>query len=107
MGENFHDHLVVTQGWASKVPTINTMGAVRAAKALRQFIAHGEGALTTTPFEAQIFTDDFQIAVSPVRYEINPVTGRAKVKRSDAFTAYTVLMHPEGRGRVRMRDGKP
>ena len=107
MGENFHDHLVVTQGWASKVPTINTMGAVRAAKALRQFIARGEGALTTTPFEAQLFTDDFQIAVSPVRYEINPVTGRAKVKRSDAFTAYTVLMHPEGRGRVRTRDGKP
>lgn len=107
VGENFHDHLVVTQGWASKVPTINTMGAVRAAKALREFIARGEGALTTTPFEAQIFTDDFQIAVSPVRYEINPVTGRAKVKRSDAFTAYTVLMHPEGRGRVRTRDGKP
>ena len=78
VGENFHDHLVVTQGWASKVPTINTMGAVRAAKALREFIARGEGALTTTPFEAQIFTDDFQIAVSPVRYEIYPVTGRVK-----------------------------
>lgn len=107
VGENFHDHLVVTQGWASKVPTINTMGAVRGAKALGQFLARGDGALTTTPFEAQLFTDDFQIAVSPVRYELNPVTGRAKVRRSDAFTAYTVLMHPEGRGRVRVRDGKP
>lgn len=63
--------------------------------------------MTTTPFEAQIFTEDFQIAVSPIRYELNPVTGRAMVKRSDAFTAYTVLMHPEGRGRVRDRGGKP
>ncbi|WP_029114364.1 GMC family oxidoreductase [Mycobacterium sp. URHB0044] len=107
VGENFHDHLVVTQGWASKVPTINTIGAVRGAKALRQFLAGGHGPLTTTPFEAQIFTDEFQIAVSPIRYELNPVTGRARLKRSDAFTAYTVLMHPEGRGRVRVRGGKP
>ncbi|MCV7226488.1 GMC family oxidoreductase [Mycolicibacterium komossense] len=107
VGENFHDHLVVTQSWASKVPTINTMGPVRAAKALREFLARGEGPMTTTPFEAQLFTEDFQIAVSPVRYELDPVTGRAIVKRSDAFTAYTVLMHPEGRGRVRVRDGKP
>ena len=89
------------------MPTINSMGAIRAAKALREFIARGEGPLTTTPFEAQLFTEDFQIAVSPVRYELDPVTGRAKLKRSDAFTAYTVLMHPEGRGRVRVRSGKP
>ncbi|KAA0080124.1 acetyltransferase [Mycolicibacterium sp. P9-64] len=107
VGENFHDHLVVTQAWASKVPTINTMGPIRAAKALREFITRGEGPLTTTPFEAQLFTDDFQIAVSPVHYELNPVTGRAKLKRSDAFTAYTVLMHPEGRGRIRVQNGKP
>lgn len=107
VGENFHDHLVVNQGWASKVPTINTLGPVRAGKAAREFFAGGAGPMTTTPFEAQVFTEDFQIAVSPVRYELDPVSGRAMVKRSDAFTAYTVLMHPEGRGRVRVRDGKP
>ncbi|WP_319455942.1 MULTISPECIES: GMC family oxidoreductase [unclassified Mycobacterium] len=107
VGENFHDHLVVTQCWASKVPTINTMGPVSAAKALREFFARGEGPMTTTPFEAQLFTEDFQIAVSPVRYELDPVTGRAILKRSDAFTAYTVLMHPEGRGRVSVRGAKP
>ncbi|MCV7254332.1 GMC family oxidoreductase N-terminal domain-containing protein [Mycobacterium hackensackense] len=107
VGENFHDHLVVTQRWASKVPTINTMGPVRLAKAVRAFRARGEGPLTTTPFEAQLFTEDFQIAVTPASYELNPVSGRAKLKRSDAFTAYTVLMHPQGRGRVRVRGGKP
>lgn len=107
VGENFHDHLVVTQCWASKVPTINTMGPVRVGKALREFFTRGEGPMTTTPFEAQLFTEDFQIAVSPVRYDLDPVSGRAVLKRSDAFTAYTVLMHPGGRGRVRVRDGKP
>ncbi|BBY67032.1 GMC family oxidoreductase [Mycolicibacterium helvum] len=107
VGENFHDHLVVTQRWASKVPTINTMGPVRTAKALGEFIARGEGPLTTTPFEAQLFTEHFQIAVTPARYELDPVSGRAKLERSDAFTAYTVLMHPEARGRIRVRDGKP
>jgi choline dehydrogenase len=107
VGENFHDHLVVNQCWASKVPTINSMGPIRAAKALRDFFTRGEGPMTTTPFEAQIFTEDFQIAVTPMRYELDPVSGRAVVRRSDAFTAYTVLMHPEGRGRVRVRDGKP
>ncbi len=102
-GENFHDHLVVTQRWVSKVPTINTMGPVRLAKAVRAFRARGEGPLTTTPFEAQLFTEDFQIAVTPASYELSPVSGRATLKRSDAFTAYTVVMHPEGRGRVRLR----
>jgi choline dehydrogenase len=107
VGENFHDHLVVTQRWASKVPTINTMGVASTAKALRAFIARGDGPLTTCPFEAQLFTEDFQIAVAPSSYDLNPVTGRATLKRSDAFTAYTVLMHPEARGRVRVRGGKP
>lgn len=107
VGENFHDHLVVTQRWASNVPTVNTMGPMRAAKALRDFFTRGEGPMTTTPFEAQLFTEDFQIAVTPTHYDLDPVTGRSVMKRFDAFTAYTVLMHPEGRGRVRVRDGKP
>lgn len=107
VGQNFHDHLVVTQRWTSKVPTINTMGPVRAARALREFLTRGEGPMTNTPFEAQIFTDDFQIAVTPAHYDLDPVTGRAVLKRFDAFTAYTVLMHPQGRGRVCVRDGKP
>jgi len=67
----------------------------------------GTGALTTTPFEAQLFTDEFQIAISPVRYELDPIRGRASLRRSDAFTVYTVLMHPETRGRVRLRGGSP
>jgi len=107
VGENFHDHLVVTQCWASKVPTINSMGPIRAGRALREFLTRGEGPMTTTPFEAQLFTEDFQIAVTPMKYELDPVTGRAVVRRSDAFTAYTVLMHPEARGRVHVREGKP
>lgn len=107
VGENFRDHLVVEQHWASEVPTINSMGPVRATRALNSFLRHGEGAMTTTPFEAQVFTDEFQIAVSPIRYELDYVTGRAKLERADAFTAYTVLMHPEGSGRVRLQDGKP
>lgn len=107
VGENFQDHLVVTQYWASKVPTINTMGPVGAAKALGALARRGVGPLTTTPFEAQLFTEDFQIAVSPVRYELDRLNGRAKLERADAFTAYTVLMHPQGRGRVSLQEGRP
>jgi len=107
VGENLQDHLVVTQHWKSKVPTINTIGPLRAVRAAGSLAIKGTGALTTTPFEAQLFTDEFQIAISPVRYELDPVRGRASLRRSDAFTVYTVLMHPETRGRVRLRGGSP
>lgn len=107
VGENFQDHLVVSQHWEAKVPTINTMGPIRAAKAVGSMVARGTGALTTTPFEAQLFTENFQIAISPVRYTLGPVKGRASLKRTDAFTVYTVLMHPEGRGRIRLQNERP
>jgi choline dehydrogenase len=107
VGENFQDHLVVGQHWQAKVPTINTMGPIRAAKAVGSMLARGTGALTTTPFEAQLFTEDFQIAISPVHYTLDPVKGRASLKRKDAFTVYTVLMHPEGRGHIRLQNERP
>jgi len=50
VGENFQDHLVATQCWESKVPTINTIGPIGAAIALGSLIARGQGPLTTTPF---------------------------------------------------------
>ncbi|MFI9408671.1 GMC family oxidoreductase [Nocardia gamkensis] len=106
VGENFQDHLVSAQYWESKVPTINTLGPVGAVKAVASLVARGTGPLTTTPFEAQLITDDFQIAVTPVRYSLDRITGRAKLERADGFTVYTVLMHPEGRGRVRLYDGR-
>ena len=59
-----------------------------------------------SPFEAQIFTDDFQIAVSPIHYELDGSTGRTAIERVDGFTVYTVLMHPQTRGRVGLHDGK-
>lgn len=107
VGENFQDHLVAAQYWKSKVPTINTMGPIGAAKAVGSLIARGQGPLTTTPFEAQLFTEDYQIAVTPVHYTLDRVSGRAKIERTDAFTVYTVLMHPEGRGRVRLQQNRP
>jgi choline dehydrogenase len=107
VGENFQDHLVTAQCWESRIPTLNTLGPVGGAKALGSLIAHGQGPLTTTPFEAQLFTNDFQIAVTPVRYQLDRTSGRAKIERKDAFTVYTVLMHPEARGRVRLRDNRP
>jgi choline dehydrogenase len=107
VGENFQDHLVAAQYWESKVPTINTMGPIGAAKGLGSLVARGQGPLTTTPFEAQLFTEDYQIAVTPVHYTLDRVSGRAKIERTDAFTVYTVLMHPEGRGRVRLHQNRP
>jgi len=107
VGENLQDHRVVQQNWAAKVPTINTIGPIGAARALGSLVMRGEGALTTAPFEAQLFTEDFQIAVTPMRYHVDRITGRLNIERVDAFTTFTVLMHPEGRGRVRLRDGKP
>ncbi len=107
VGENFQDHLVAAQFWESKVPTINTLGPIDAAKALGTLFTQGRGPLTTTPFEAQLFTEDFQIAITPVHYRVDRVSGRVKIERTDAFTVYTVLMHPEGRGRVRLYQNRP
>jgi choline dehydrogenase len=42
-----------------------------------------------------------------VHYQLDRVSGRARLERTDAFTVYTVLMHPEGRGRVRLQQNRP
>jgi len=107
VGQNFQDHLVVAQHWNSNVRTLNTMSPAGAAKAVASMVAYGTGALTTTPFEAQLFTADHQIAISPVRYHLDPVKGRASLQRSSAFTVYTVLLHPESRGEIRLHRDRP
>jgi choline dehydrogenase len=107
VGRNLQDHLVVPQHWESKVATINTMGAVDAVRAVGSLTSKGKGPLTTTPFEAQLFTDEFQVAISPIRYALDPVRGRASIQRRSAFTVYTVLLHPETRGEVRLRGSVP
>ncbi|WP_307631395.1 GMC family oxidoreductase [Nocardia vaccinii] len=107
VGENFQDHLVSSQCWDSKVPTVNTLGPVGGAKALAALLMRGQGPMTTTAFEAQLITNEFQIAITPVQYTLDRVTRRASLDRVDRFTVYTVLMHPQGRGRVRLHDGRP
>lgn len=106
VGENFQDHLVGTQFWESKVPTANTLGPVGAFKGAAALLLRGDGIFTMSPFEAQIFTEDFQIAVSPIHYEVNASGDRLVIKRADGFMVYTVLMHPRGSGRVRLHNGK-
>ncbi|WP_111512589.1 GMC family oxidoreductase [Mycobacterium kyogaense] len=107
VGENFQDHLVVNQHWEARVPTLNTLGPVAAARGLASLARHGTGPMTTTPFEAQLFTDELQVAITPVRYFLVPVRGRAAIKRRDAFSVFTVLLHPEARGRVSVRGDTP
>lgn len=107
VGENLQDHLVTTQSWEATVPTINTIGAASGARALGSLLFRGQGALTTTPFEAQLFTDEHQIAVCPMRYRLDRASGLASIERRDAFTVYSVLMHPETRGAVRLYRGRP
>ncbi|RNL62752.1 FAD-binding protein [Nocardioides marmoriginsengisoli] len=70
VGTNFQDHLVVTQRWSSKVPTLNTIGPISAATAAADFLWNRTGPIATSPFEAQLLTDDFQIAVGPVQYQV-------------------------------------
>lgn len=105
VGENFQDHLVATQFWESKVPTANTIGPAAALKGIGSLLRRGEGLLTLSPFEAQVFTDDYQLAVSPMHYELNTANGRLGLERADGFTVYTVLMHPRTRGRVALNNG--
>ena len=107
VGQNLQDHLVVAQHWSSHVPTINSLTVPQAAQALGSLAARGSGPLTTTPFEAQLFTDDFQIAISPIHYRLDPLRGRARIGRADAFTVYTVLLNPRSRGHVELRNGQP
>ncbi|MBX8688872.1 acetyltransferase [Mycobacterium sp. 20091114027_K0903767] len=106
VGENFQDHLVGTQFWESKVPTANTLGPVGALRGVSSLLLRGDGILTMSPFEAQVFTEDFQIAVSPIHYELDAGAGRTAIERVDGFTVYTVLMHPQARGRVGLHNGK-
>lgn len=107
VGENLQDHLVAMQTWKSKVPTVNTLGPVKVVRAVEEFLMHGTGALTVVPFQSQLFTDEFQIAVCPMHYLVDRATGRTTTPRVDGFTIFTVLLHPESRGRVRLHNGSP
>ena len=106
VGENFQDHLVASQVWESRVATPNTLGPLGALAGARALLTRGEGPLTLSPFEAQLFTDDFQIAVGPLHYNLNTGGRVLGIERTDGFTVYTVLMHPHTRGRVVLRDGR-
>jgi choline dehydrogenase len=107
VGENFQDHLVTEQNWSSKIPTVNTLGPIDAARAIASLLRDGTGPLAATPFEAQLFTNDFQIAVTPLHYQLDRTTGRTSLRRVDAFTVFTVLLHPATRGRVRLQRDRP
>ena len=107
VGQNLQDHRVVTEAWRSKVPTINSLGPGDFVRAVADLIARGRGAFTGVPFEAELFTDDFQIAISPMHYTIDKISGRTTLERTDGFSVSTVVLHPNGRGRVGVVGGRP
>lgn len=107
VGQNLQDHLVVAQHWSSHVPTVNSMTAPGAVRAVSSLARRGSGPLTIAPFESQLFTEDFQIAMTPVHYQLDPLRGRFRTDRTDAFTVYTVLLRPRSRGHIELRDGRP
>ncbi|ROZ98785.1 GMC family oxidoreductase [Gordonia sp. OPL2] len=107
VGENLQDHLVAAQTWTSRVATVNTLGPLDILRAIERFVMHGTGPLAVAPFQSQLFTDEFQIAVCPMHYSIDRATGRTTTPRADGFTIFTVLLRPEARGRVRLYNGSP
>lgn len=105
VGQNFRDHLVVTLRWHATVATLNTTGVADAARAVARYVRHGKGLLAAGPWQAQLITDDFQLAYGPLHYQLEG--GSTKLPRFDGLTISTVLLHPEGTGSVRLRDGDP
>jgi choline dehydrogenase len=118
VGANLQEHIAVMQRWHATVPTLNTMGPVRALGSVGEYLRHRTGNLAATVCHVQVMhrlddaTDvpDAQLtfaSFATVR-DVDP-DGILKVQpaREDGFLVTALSLHPRVRGRIRLRSADP
>jgi choline dehydrogenase-like flavoprotein len=117
VGLNLQEHPAVMQRWHAKVPTLNTLTAGDAARAVVQYARSGTGLLAATVFHVQLM---HRTASSPDRPDVQIAfanfatvrergeNGMLKVQpsREQGFLVSTLFLHPRSRGRLRLRSAR-
>jgi choline dehydrogenase len=118
VGLNLAEHPVLFQRWHSKIPTLNKIRAGDVARTLVSYARHGTGNLAATVWHSQVMhrsdpgrvAPDLQIVFSnfAVARVLN-TSGALEVKpaKDEGFMVSTAFVHPRGRGRIRLRSGRP
>lgn len=118
VGRNLQEHPAVMLRWVSRVPTVNSLGPVGAAKALYQYASRRRGLLAACVYQMQVLhktsptrvTPDIQIGFGCFSTErVAGKNGSIRIlpTRQPGLQLTTVFLHPRYRGTVQLRDRHP
>ena len=118
VGENLQEHPAMMQRWDANVPTLNTMTAGDAARAVVQYARTGRGLLAATVFHVQVMhhtgsspgCPDVQLAFAnfaTIRERGEDGILKVEPSREQGFLVSTLFLHPRSRGRIRLRSASP
>jgi choline dehydrogenase len=118
-GQNLQDHIWAPVSRLANIPTANNaIKPVNMAKAFLQYLLAGKGPLGNSPIEANAFLKteekdgrpDIQFHMAPLHlgndyhhdlYDIK------KIPTTDGFSLMSILLHPESRGTVSVKNDNP
>jgi choline dehydrogenase len=118
VGMNLHDHCAIPIHFHTVERTLNRLGPVDVARAAGSWILKGTGPIAISPIQAQLFgridpsspSPDLQLGFCSfaVTREVD-ANGRSqtRVSRTPGVGVVIVHLHPQARGRIRLRSGDP
>ncbi|WP_054604041.1 GMC family oxidoreductase [Mycolicibacterium fortuitum] len=118
VGENLQEHPAVMQRWDTPVDTVNSLGAFGAVQAAYRYCAYGQGMLTSSVYQAQVFHKSSPSLIAPdlqigfccfaVDRIVGP-DGKVKVQpsRRPGLQVTVNMLHPRYRGRLELRSADP
>jgi choline dehydrogenase len=119
VGQNLQDHIWAPVSRLANIPTANnTIKPINMVKAFVQYLLAGRGPLSNSPIEANAFLEtavtdgrpDIQFHMAPLHlgndyhhdlYDIK------KIPATDGFSLMSILLHPESRGTVLVKNDNP
>ncbi len=118
VGRNLQEHPAVMLRWASKVPTVNSIGVGGALSAVYQYATKRQGILAACVYQAQVLhktspslsVPDIQVGFGCFSTERVPgKDGSVRIlpTRQPGLQLTTVFLHPRDRGTVELRSRDP
>ena len=118
VGRNLQEHPAIMLRWASKVPTVNSIGVGGALRAAYQYATKRQGILAACVYQAQVLhktspslsAPDIQVGFGCFSTERVPAKdGSVRIlpTRQPGLQLTTVFLHPRDRGTVELRSSDP
>jgi choline dehydrogenase len=119
VGQNLQDHIWAPVSRLANIPTANNaIKPFNMVKAFVQYLVSGKGPLGNSPIEANAFLEtavtdgrpDIQFHMAPIhlgndyRHDLYDIK---KIPATDGFSVMSILLHPESRGTVWVKNNNP